>query len=185
MVIKWESPKIESFDDVPRMINRRHNIFKSVVPSFNKKPFTCGLALNFKPHEYSSTHDFCIRLINAANWPMALPYEQIAQFIVHCGYEYQKHGVKTYIGTEYTFNEGKAYFENNRAFLTHKYNGEYIAIWDDKVFDHDTRFSALAERVYKELGYSSIYMPFVTLKKRVLRFESPIRGRSVVNVPRH
>jgi len=73
----------------------------------------------------------------------------------------------------YTFEEGKAYFERNKKTLVRHYEGKYIAIWENKVLDSDTNFSSLAERVYEKLGYVSIYMPFVTSKRRTLRFESP------------
>ncbi|GAH56840.1 unnamed protein product, partial [marine sediment metagenome] len=73
------------------------------------------------------------------------------------------------------FEEGKSYFERNKEILTRCYEGKYIAIWENGVLDSDTRFSSLAQRVYEKLGYVSIYMPFVTSKRRVLRFESPER----------
>jgi len=74
-----------------------------------------------------------------------------------------------------TYEEGKAYYEKNKEPLIRRFEGQYIAIWENNVLDNDISFSSLALRAYKKLGYVSIYMPFVTSKQRVLRFESPGR----------
>jgi hypothetical protein len=72
-----------------------------------------------------------------------------------------------------SFEAGKRYYEQNKDLLAARYAGEYIAVLDRDVIDHDASFSSLAQRVYKRLGYVSVYMPQVAAKRRVLRFESP------------
>lgn len=71
------------------------------------------------------------------------------------------------------FEMGKRYFSANRESLIAEHEGEYIAIWQNRVVASDKSFSKVAERVYGELGYVDIYIPFVSSKARVLRFESP------------
>lgn len=65
------------------------------------------------------------------------------------------------------------WFEANRARLFRRYPHEYVAIMKRKVVDHDTDFSALAQRVFKRYGVRSIAMPKVTQQERVVNLPSP------------
>lgn len=80
-------------------------------------------------------------------------------------------------GTEHkgltVFEEGRQYFEEQKASLLQQFGGKYIAIIDNKVVDSDLDFGQLATRVYRQFGYKAIYMPFVCEKPRVLRIPSP------------
>jgi hypothetical protein len=60
----------------------------------------------------------------------------------------------------------------NRARLAHRYAGEYIAIVDRAVVDHDREFEPLASRVFARYGVRSVLMP------RVEREPAPARTRS-------
>ena len=71
------------------------------------------------------------------------------------------------------FQEAKKYFQENTAQILGKYKGEFIAILDNAVADHDTEFSELAKRVYEKFGYQTIYMPFVESETRILKMSSP------------
>ena len=82
------------------------------------------------------------------------------------------------------FQEAKKYFQENTAQILGKYKGEFIAILDNAVVDHDTEFSELAKRVCEKFGYQSIYMPFVESEPRVLRIPSPRVGKPPVNALR-
>jgi plasmid stability protein len=66
-----------------------------------------------------------------------------------------------------------AWYEQNRSKLLRRYRGEYIAIVDGAVVDHDLDFSALADRVFGRFGYRSIYMPRVQREEVVVRVRSP------------
>jgi cyclopropane fatty-acyl-phospholipid synthase-like methyltransferase len=68
---------------------------------------------------------------------------------------------------------GKKYFEANRKELLNKYQNKYIAIFNNKVMGSDKNFSKLAERIYKKFGYQTIYMPFVSVQKRIFKIPSP------------
>ena len=68
---------------------------------------------------------------------------------------------------------GKKYFEANKKNLLKKYQNKYIAILNDKIVGSDKDFSKLAERVYKKFGYQTIYMPFVSTQKRIVKIPSP------------
>ena len=80
---------------------------------------------------------------------------------------------KTMSDVESPYEKGEVYCTKNIEALISRFEGKYIAIWEDDVIDSDTSFSALAQRVYKKLGYVSVYMPFVTSKRQILRFASP------------
>jgi len=67
----------------------------------------------------------------------------------------------------------KKYYVENREALLKKYQGKYIAIFNNKVIDSGKNFSKLATRVYKNYGYQTIYMPFVTAKEKVVKIPSP------------
>lgn len=66
-----------------------------------------------------------------------------------------------------------AWYQRNRPKLLQRYRGEYVAIVDRAVVDHDRDFSALSERVFGRFGYRSIYMPRVQADEAVVRIRSP------------
>ena len=68
---------------------------------------------------------------------------------------------------------GKKYFEANKKDLQKKYQNKYIAILNNKVVGSDKDFSKLAGRIYKKFGYQTIYMPFVSGQKRIVKIPSP------------
>ena len=79
------------------------------------------------------------------------------------------------------FQEAKKYFQENRTQILEKYTGNFIAILDNAVVDHDRKFSELAKRIYEKFGYQTIYMPFVESEQRVLRIPSPRVGKHRVD----
>ena len=78
---------------------------------------------------------------------------------------------------QYSFEQGKAYFERNRNSLVSQHLGKYVAIWNDEVLDTDKDFSSLAERVYRKLGYVPLYMPFVSVEQPDAIIHSPKIGK--------
>lgn len=76
------------------------------------------------------------------------------------------------------------YFQENKTEILEKYKGNFIAILDNAVVDHDKEFSELAKRVYEKFGYQTTYMPFVESEPRVLRIPSPRVGKPRVNALR-
>ena len=75
---------------------------------------------------------------------------------------------------EYTFEQGKAYYEANLDRLLAKYEGMRIAIMDDAVVDSDVSPQELGRRVYSKYGYREIYMPEVRKEKRVVYVRPPM-----------
>lgn len=71
---------------------------------------------------------------------------------------------------------GKKYFETNKKDLLKKYQNKYIAILNNKVVGSDKDFSNLAGRVYKKFGYQTIYIPFVSEQKIIVKIPSPRIG---------
>jgi hypothetical protein len=65
------------------------------------------------------------------------------------------------------------WYERNRERLVREYAGEYVAILDNAVIDHDPDFEDLAERVFaREVG-RNVFMPQVVANPRSLRVASP------------
>jgi hypothetical protein len=69
------------------------------------------------------------------------------------------------------------WYEKNRARISRDHAGEYIAVLDRKIIDHDESFEALAERVFAREGARNIFMPLVAPAKRALRAPSPRLSR--------
>jgi hypothetical protein len=67
---------------------------------------------------------------------------------------------------------GQAWYEHHRAQVSRKYAGQYVAITNGGVLDHDSDFDALSRRVYDRLGFVSVFMPKVGAEG-VLHVRSP------------
>lgn len=67
------------------------------------------------------------------------------------------------------------WFEQHRERLSHELGGQYAAIVDDAVVDHDADFDALAQRVFARLGARDVFMPLVPASGEVVQ---PLRVRS-------
>jgi hypothetical protein len=73
------------------------------------------------------------------------------------------------------------WFEQHRERLSRELGGQYAAIVDDAVVDHDADFDALAQRVFARLGARDVFIPLVPAsaeREQPLRVRSP-RLRSV------
>ena len=70
------------------------------------------------------------------------------------------------------------WFESNRASLQRKLPGEYVAIIDGAVADHDPDFEQLASRVFARSGVRSVFMPRVEPAGRTIQVRSPRRVRA-------
>jgi len=70
-----------------------------------------------------------------------------------------------------------AWYRENQATLLRRYRGEYVAIVDAAVVDHDRDFSELATRVFARYGNQSVYMPRVQDAEPTMRVRSPRRAR--------
>jgi hypothetical protein len=67
-----------------------------------------------------------------------------------------------------------AFYEEHRAELERKHPGEYLAIIDRAVVDHDASFEALAARVFRKHGMRPVCMPLVG--RTEVRVRSPRRA---------
>jgi hypothetical protein len=184
MATKWVGPRVNNFNDIPRILNKRYymsNISRSVTSAKAERSYSCGFTMRIFPSESVLVKHILKQLRNSDNWPYTLPFDQLVQLVVENYGPRYEHMIRTNSEVKSAYEGGKAYFQRNKDLLTYHYNGEYIAILNDTVIDHDANFSALAQRIYKKIGYISIYMPLVTLKRRVLRFESPERWSSDVS----
>jgi hypothetical protein len=69
-----------------------------------------------------------------------------------------------------------AWFEEHRDRLLRRHAGEYVAIVDRKVVDHDPDFERLATRVFERLGTRPVFMPRLAPHAEPLRVRSPRRA---------
>jgi hypothetical protein len=65
------------------------------------------------------------------------------------------------------------WYERNRERLVREFGGEYIAVVDSAVVDHDADFEALAERSFAKYGARNLFMPLVCKTKHAVRVRSP------------
>jgi hypothetical protein len=65
------------------------------------------------------------------------------------------------------------WYERNRPRLLSRYGGEYVAIVDRSVVDHDRDFESLAGRVFARFGVRSVFMPRVQEAEARVRVKSP------------
>jgi acetolactate synthase small subunit len=71
------------------------------------------------------------------------------------------------------FPEERKFVEENLEALRAAHADRYIAVLGASVVDSDSDFSALAERVFRQVGYRPIFMPFIGKSERVYRIASP------------
>jgi hypothetical protein len=71
-----------------------------------------------------------------------------------------------------------SWYEKHRRDLLRRHAGEYIAVVDRRVLDHDRDFAALAERVFARLGVRPVFMPRVEDGEARARVRSPRRARA-------
>jgi hypothetical protein len=72
------------------------------------------------------------------------------------------------------FQSDLEWYEAHRAALEGQYGGEYVAIVDAAVVDHDADFERLATRVFAKFGSGPVCMPRVG--RSLVRVRSPRRA---------
>jgi len=73
-----------------------------------------------------------------------------------------------------SFADDLAFYEEHRSDLDRKHPGEYLAIIDRVVVDHDASFEALATRVFRKHGARPVCMP--RTGRSAVRVRSPRRA---------
>ena len=66
-----------------------------------------------------------------------------------------------------------AWYETHKRQLHRRYSGEYLAIVDRRVLDHDPDFSALAARVFAKVGNRPVFMPRCVDPDHTVHLRSP------------
>lgn len=66
-----------------------------------------------------------------------------------------------------------AWYETHKRQLLRRYSGEFIAIVDRRVLDHDRDFSALADRVFAKAGTRPVFMPQCVPGDQTVNLRSP------------
>ena len=80
--------------------------------------------------------------------------------------------------SEEELRESMEWYAANRTDLLERYPGQYVAIVDNEVVDHDEAFEALATRVFARIGVKPIFMPRVVEGDEQIRVRSPRRRAS-------
>ena len=70
------------------------------------------------------------------------------------------------------------WYDANKKRLLRRHRGQYLAISDARVVDHDADFGALAQRVFEQLGRRPVFMPLCEDGEREVRLPSPSRAAS-------
>jgi hypothetical protein len=65
------------------------------------------------------------------------------------------------------------WYEQNKQRLLKRYRGQYLAIVDQRVVDHDSSFSALARRTFSRFGQRPVFLPQCQPGERTVRVSSP------------
>jgi hypothetical protein len=65
------------------------------------------------------------------------------------------------------------WYERNKPELLERYEGQHLAIVDQRVADHDLDLEALAGRVIDRFGSRSVFMPLCQVEERVIDVRSP------------
>jgi hypothetical protein len=65
------------------------------------------------------------------------------------------------------------WFEQHRERIARERAGEYVAIIEREIVDHDADFDALARRVFAKHGLRNVFMPLVAAQAKPLRVRSP------------
>ena len=74
--------------------------------------------------------------------------------------------------------ESMRWYQRNLRKLLSRYHGEYVAILDRTVVDHDKDFETLAGRVFARRGARPVFMPRVQKEEARARVRSPRWMRS-------
>lgn len=73
--------------------------------------------------------------------------------------------------------QGRRWCELHRDELLARYDGEYVAVHEGSVVDHDRDFDALASRVFERLGSRPVLMPRIQRDEARARLRSPRTAR--------
>ena len=68
------------------------------------------------------------------------------------------------------------WYERHRGRVDSEHAGEYVAILDGNVVDHDPDFGGLAARVFERFPERTIFMPLIPRHEPELRIRSPRRA---------
>lgn len=70
-------------------------------------------------------------------------------------------------------DDDMAWYERNKARLAQRYRGEYVAVVEQKIVDHDAEFGALAKRVFARFGTRPVFIPRCERGQRTVNLRSP------------
>ena len=64
--------------------------------------------------------------------------------------------------------ENHKWFDENYSMLVESYNNEHVAIYEQKVVDHDADLDALIARIKKSYPIEQVFIQYVTKEKITL-----------------
>jgi Arc/MetJ-type ribon-helix-helix transcriptional regulator len=81
------------------------------------------------------------------------------------------------LDVETLFRRNQTYFEQHKEAFQKQYGHAFVAIWEERVVDHDADRARLAERVYKQFGAVPIYMDQPSVSPARFHVSSPVFAR--------
>jgi dCTP deaminase len=69
-------------------------------------------------------------------------------------------------GAAADFREAISFFKKNHSEIAKHHAGQYVAILDGKIIDHDKNWEQLSERIYRTFGAKDLYIPFVDAERQ-------------------
>lgn len=147
-----------------------------LITSYNKTSDLQSFVVHMKTCISPIENENIYRVLSKVNW---LSVENVNDYIFVLSNALCCKNNKTrnkYDSKDITeFKKGQEYFKNNKSFIEKKYLNSFIAIYNNEIVDNDTNFSNLAFRVYGKYGYKPIYMPYISLKPKVIKLGIPKR----------
>ncbi len=77
---------------------------------------------------------------------------------------------------EARFRQNLTYFEREKQTLQERYGDQFVAIWEERVVDHDADRSQLASRVYSRFGFVPVCIDQPSMSPARFYISSPTLG---------
>lgn len=77
-------------------------------------------------------------------------------------------GMSEYVALFEEYERNWSWFRENYGELVKKFDGEFVAIYEQKIVDHDKELSNLMERIREKYPEGNVFIDFVSREKLML-----------------
>ncbi|MEM0327726.1 MAG: DUF5678 domain-containing protein [Thermoproteota archaeon] len=81
-------------------------------------------------------------------------------------------GMSEYVALFEEYERNWSWFRENYGELVKKFDGEFVAIYKQKIVDHDKELSNLMERIREKYPGENVFVDFVSREKLMLILEA-------------